>query len=162
MIYLFLARSTPPGGRSKKPTWVHLGPSGRERATDIDIHLVDTVRSTPQVDFGQIGRLGGGVHVNRDCAPKSSIAVSFVSNLSHLGSPPGRIPQVPTVLKGGYLSNPGTTRSIDSALLHDILNPFLPSRDPINISHKALYIGNSIYRRAPFCESPSERTPSTR
>jgi hypothetical protein len=46
------------GGRSKKATWGHLGPPGRERATDIDIHLVDTVRSTPQVDFGQIGRLG--------------------------------------------------------------------------------------------------------
>jgi hypothetical protein len=53
-----LARWTPPGGCSKKATWVHLGPPGRERATDIDIHLVDAVRSTPQVDFGQIGRLG--------------------------------------------------------------------------------------------------------
>ena len=55
----FLARATPPVGALKKPpgaTWVHLGPPGRERATDIDIHLVHTVRSTPQVDFRQIGR----------------------------------------------------------------------------------------------------------
>ena len=42
-------------GALKKPPG---GPPGRERATDIDIHLVDTVRSTLQVDFGQIGRLG--------------------------------------------------------------------------------------------------------
>ena len=54
----FLARSTPPGGRSKNATWGHPGPPGRERATHIDIHLMDTVCSTPQVDFGQIGRLG--------------------------------------------------------------------------------------------------------
>ena len=138
----------------------HLGPPGRERATDIDIHLVDAVRSTPQVDFGQIGRLGswkggptwpgGGVCVNRDCAPKSSIAVSFISNLSHLGSPPGRIPQVPTVLKGGYLWNPDTTRSNDFALLYNIFDPFSLLFDPININHEALYIGHSIYRRAPF------------
>ena len=48
-------------GALKKPpgsTWVHLGRPGRERATDIDIHLVHAVRSTPRVDFGQIGRLG--------------------------------------------------------------------------------------------------------
>ena len=49
------------------------------------------------------------------------IAASFVSNLSHLGSPPGRIPPVPTVLKGW---NTDTTRSIDS-------DPFSPPRDPI-------------------------------
>ena len=48
-------------GALKKATWAtwgHLGPLGRERATDIDIHQVVTVRSTPQVDFGQIGVLG--------------------------------------------------------------------------------------------------------
>ena len=92
------------------------------------------------MDFGQTGRLGsrkggftwpdGGVRVNRDCAPKSSIVASFVSNLSHLGSPPGRIPSGPTVLKGGSRWNLDTTRSIDSAL-NDIFDPFSPSRDPI-------------------------------
>jgi hypothetical protein len=44
-------------GALKKPTWAHLGPPGRERATDIDIYLVYTVHLTPQVDFGQIGGL---------------------------------------------------------------------------------------------------------
>ena len=70
------------------------------------------------------------MRVNRDWAPKCSIVASFVSNLSHLGSLPGRIPQVPTVLKGGYLLNPGTTRLNDSAFLHDIFNLFLLLRDP--------------------------------
>jgi hypothetical protein len=101
-------------GALKKPpgaTWGHLGPLGRERATDIDIHLVVTVRSTPQVDFGQIGCLGslkggstwpgGGVRVSRDYAPESSIAAWLISNTSHLGCPPGRIPPGPAVLKGG-------------------------------------------------------------
>ena len=69
------------------------------------------------------------MRVNRDWAPKCSIAASFVSNLSHLGSLLGRILQVPTVLKGGYLSNPGTTRSIDSAFLYDIFDLFLLSRN---------------------------------
>ena len=55
--------------------------------------------------------------------------MSFVSNLSHLGSPPRRIPQVPTVLKGGYLLNPGTTRLINSAFLYNIFNLFLLLRD---------------------------------
>jgi len=69
------------------------------------------------------------VRVNRNWAPKYSIAASFVSNLSHLGSPPRRIPQVPTVLKGGYLLNPGTTRLINSAFLYNIFNLFLLLRD---------------------------------
>ena len=112
-----------PGRRSKKATWGHLGPLGRERATSINIRLVVTVRSTPKVDFGQIGRLsswkggftwpGGGVRANRDCAPKSSIAASFVSNSSR-----------------GSWWNTDTTRSIDSAL-HDIFDLFSLSRDLI-------------------------------
>ena len=69
------------------------------------------------------------MRVNCDWAPKCSIAASFVSNLSHLGSLPGRIPQVPTVLKGGYLLNPSTTRLINSAFLYNIFNLFLPLRN---------------------------------
>ena len=76
------------------------------------------------------------------------IVASFVSNTSHLGSPPGRIPSGPTVLKGGSRWNLDTTRSIDSTL-NDIFDPFPPSRDPIR-----RYLLSS--------ESPAERTPSTR
>ena len=74
---------------------------------------------------------GGGVRANRDCTPKSSIAASFVSNLSHPGSPPGRIPPGPTVLKGGPRWDTNTTWLIDSALLRDIFDLFSLLRDPI-------------------------------
>ena len=70
------------------------------------------------------------MRVNRDWAPKYSIVASFVSNSSYLGSPPRRIPQVPTVLKGGYLLNPSTTRLNNSAFFYNIFNPFLLLHDP--------------------------------
>ena len=89
-----------------------------------------------------------------------NVAASFVSNSSHLGSPPGRIPQVPTILKGGCLWNPDTARSIDSTLLHDIFNLFSPLRDLININHKALYIAHSIYRRSFLAFYQVESTPA--
>ena len=56
------------------------------------------------------------------------VAASFVSNSSHLGSLPGRIPLVPTVLKGrgSYWWNTDTARPIDSAL-HDIFDRLSPS-----------------------------------
>jgi hypothetical protein len=97
-------------------------PPGRERATDIEIHLVDTVRSTPRWNLGRSvvlvaeKEVSPGVRANRDCAPKSNIAAGLLSIQAtwavHLGE-----------FHQGYWWNIETTRPIDSAL-HDIFDLF--------------------------------------
>ena len=67
---------------------------------------MDIIRLTPQVDLGRLVVLAVKKEVLSSYIEAFAlttialIAASFISNLSHLGNPPRRIPLVPTVLRG--------------------------------------------------------------
>jgi len=117
-------------GALKKPpgaTWVHLVVNGPPISISTWCILfvrrpkwilggLAVLAAEKEVSPGQVP--GGGVRAYRDHTPKSSIAASFVSNLSHLGSPPRRIPPRPAVLKWGP-SRTLTTWLINSALCNN-------------------------------------------
>ena len=81
-------------------------PTSRKWATNIDIRLVDIVHLTPQVDLGRLvilvvkKKVSSGYIEAFALTTIALIAASFISNLSHLGSLPRRIPLVSTVLRG--------------------------------------------------------------